>query len=132
MEAATRKLNDVMEKLRYFRPTPHIAEAASMASEIMSLNHQYGEGWLISAEVASLSRQGVNEIVCVQPFGCIANHVVGKGMEAQIKHHYPDVNMLFLDFDPGTAAVNIQNRLHFLVQSSSIAVNTTPWMRKSG
>lgn len=132
MEAATRKLNDVMEKFRYFRPTPHIVEAASMASEIMSLNHQYGEGWLISAEVASLSRQGVNEIVCVQPFGCIANHVVGKGMEAQIKHHYPDVNMLFLDFDPGTAAVNIQNRLHFLVQNSSIAVNTTPQMRMSG
>lgn len=131
VEAATRKLSDVMEKFRYYRPTPSIVDAASMASEIMSLNHQYGEGWLISAEVASMSRQGVNEIVCVQPFGCIANHVVGKGMEAQIKRHYPGINMLFLDFDPGTAEVNVHNRLHFLVQNSCTGAETAPGVRMS-
>lgn len=69
----------------------------------------------VAAEVASYSRSGVNKIVCVQPFGCIANHVVAKGVENRMKKLYPAVNLLYFDIDSSIAQVNLQNRLHFLI-----------------
>jgi predicted nucleotide-binding protein (sugar kinase/HSP70/actin superfamily) len=83
----------------------------------LSLANQYGEGWLIPAEISAFARQGITDVICMQPFGCIANHVVGKGMEKKIRKFYPEVNLLFLDFDYGTSRVNVLNRLHFLIQN---------------
>jgi len=112
------KFEKVLEDFKFYRPSHDIKHLAQLASDLLSLNNQYGEGWLIPAEIASLSRQNINHIICIQPFGCIANHIVGKGMENKIRHYYPDVNLLFLDFDPGTSKVNILNRLHFLLQKN--------------
>jgi len=70
---------------------------------------------MIAAEVACYARSGVNRIVCVQPFGCIANHIVAKGIEKRLKKIYPDISLLYLDIDGGMAEVNLQNRLHFLI-----------------
>jgi Uncharacterized protein conserved in bacteria len=111
------KFEKKLTKFRFYRPVYNINHSAHLASEILSLNNQYGEGWLIPAEIASYSKQNINHIVCIQPFGCIANHIVGKGMEMKIKSLYPNVNILYLDFDSGMSKVNILNRLHFLVQN---------------
>jgi len=73
---------------------------------------------LIPAEVADFARNGIYEVVCLQPFGCIANQVVAKGIESRIKRLYPMVTMLFLDFDASTSEVNILNRLHFMIDNA--------------
>lgn len=108
----------ILQSFKFYRPIYHISHSAKLASEILSLNNQYGEGWLIPAEIASFAKQNINNVICIQPFGCIANHIVGKGMEMKIKSLYPDINLLYLDFDSGTSKVNILNRLHFLIQNT--------------
>jgi predicted CoA-substrate-specific enzyme activase len=108
----------IMEGFRWHRPVPGIHDMASAASRVVSLMDQFGEGWLIPAEMSGYAETGVMDIVSLQPFGCIANHVVAKGIENRLRTLYPGLNMLFLDFDPGTSEVNILNRLHFLVCSA--------------
>jgi len=106
-----------LQSFKYYRPSHDLRHSAKLASEILSLNNQYGEGWLIPAEIASFAKQDIQNVICMQPFGCIANHIVGKGMEKKIKNLYPEVNLLFLDFDYGTSKVNVLNRLHFFIQN---------------
>jgi len=104
-----------MKHFRFYEPSESIFQKAKYASEIVDLSNQFGEGWSIPAEVACYARQGVNKVVCIQPFGCIANHVVARGVEKRIKKLYPEMNMLYLDIDGGIAEVNLQNRLHFML-----------------
>jgi predicted CoA-substrate-specific enzyme activase len=117
------RFEKALRDFRYYRPVHGIEDEARLASDILSLANQYGEGWLIPAEIASFSRQNINRVVCMQPFGCVANHIIGKGMEKKIKKLYPDMNLLFLDFDYGTSRVNVINRLHFLIQNQEDLVN---------
>jgi predicted CoA-substrate-specific enzyme activase len=105
----------VMKQYRFHTPAESIYVKAEYASEVLDLSNQFGEGWMIAAEVACYSRNNINKVVCIQPFGCIANHIVAKGIEKRLKKIYPDVNMLYLDIDGGMAEVNLQNRLHFLI-----------------
>jgi predicted nucleotide-binding protein (sugar kinase/HSP70/actin superfamily) len=65
--------------------------------------------------VSCFARSGVNRVVCLQPFACIANHIIAKGIEKRLKKLYPHVSLLYLDIDGGMAEVNLQNRLHFLI-----------------
>jgi predicted CoA-substrate-specific enzyme activase len=103
-------------RFRYGQPAESIFEKARYASEILilDLSNQFGEGWSIAADVACYARNGINKVVCVQPFGCIANHIVAKGIEKRLKKIYPQMNLLFLDIDGGVAEVNLHNRLEFL------------------
>ncbi|MDL2262437.1 acyl-CoA dehydratase activase-related protein [Bacteroidales bacterium OttesenSCG-928-I21] len=109
------RIENIVKKFRFYQPAGTIFEKAGLASEIIDLSNQFGEGWSIAAEVAHYARCGVNKVVCIQPFGCIANHVVAKGIEKRIKKFYPNMNLLFLDIDSGVAEVNLQNRLHFML-----------------
>ncbi len=106
----------VLRGFRCYEPPAGIYQKARMASEIVSLSNQFGEGWLIPAEIACFAREGIWDVVCLQPFGCIANQVVAKGIENRILRFYPMMNMLFLDFDAGASEVNILNRLHFMIE----------------
>jgi predicted nucleotide-binding protein (sugar kinase/HSP70/actin superfamily) len=94
----------------------NIFEIAEQAKKIIDLANQFGEGWLLAGEAACFVRRGVNRVVCVQPFGCIANHIVAKGIERRLKQFYPEMNLLYLDIDGGMAEVNLHNRLHFLIR----------------
>ena len=109
------EVDTIMKKYRHYRPYHSIQEIACKAQEIVSLNHQYGEGWLIAGEIASFAKEGINNVLCLQPFGCIANHVVAKGMEKRMKELYPQLNLLFLDADAGISEVNFFNRMHFFI-----------------
>ncbi len=108
--------DDVYKEFRFYRPSHDIHHEAEGASELISLSNQYGEGWLIAGEIAGFAKSGINSVVSFQPFGCIANHIISKGIESKIKKRYPQMNMLYLDFDSGTSEVNIDNRLHFIIQ----------------
>ncbi|MDR1918296.1 MAG: acyl-CoA dehydratase activase-related protein [Tannerellaceae bacterium] len=105
----------LMQAYRFYEPVESIFTKAGYASEILDLSNQFGEGWSIAAEVAMYAHHGLRRVVCVQPFGCIANHIVAKGIEKRLKKFYPDMSLLYLDIDGGMAEVNLQNRLHFML-----------------
>ena len=84
-----RQFDAVMQGYRHYHPHPDIREIAAWAKEILSLNHQYGEGWLIAGEIAAFVRTGVHNVLCLQPFGCIANHVIAKGVQKRLQEKYP-------------------------------------------
>lgn len=99
----------------YYRPFADIFHEARLASRIVNMAANFGEGWLIPAEMSALAESGVKNVVSLQPFGCISNHVISKGIEKKMRKFYPDLNMLFLDFDGGTSEANVFNRLHFMI-----------------
>ena len=78
---------------------------------VVSLAAQFGEGWLLPSDIISMVRQGVTNVASLQPFGCIANHVVSKGIEKRLKRRFPELNLVSLDFDSGVSSVNVTNRL---------------------
>ena len=86
----------------------------------VSLAAQFGEGWLLPADIISLIHGGVNNIVSLQPFGCIANHVVSKGIEKRLHRDYPQLNLVSLDFDSGVSAVNVTNRLLLFLDNIAV------------
>lgn len=109
---------NILKDFVRYRKAENVREEAELASKTVNLLNQYGEGWLIPGEIAGYAKQGIKDIICIQPFGCIANHVVGKGIEKRIKKQYPELNLLFLDFDYGTSPVNVHNRLHFMLMAN--------------
>jgi len=110
-----RKSEKILSKFKFYEASESIYAKAEAASEVLNLSNQFGEGWLIPGEIAHYARKGVNKVVCLQPFGCIANHIVAKGVEKRMKEIYPYMNILYLDIDGGIAEVNLQNRLHFMI-----------------
>jgi predicted nucleotide-binding protein (sugar kinase/HSP70/actin superfamily) len=80
--------------------------------------NQAGEGWLLPGEIIAMAESGIRNIISLQPFGCIANHVVAKGISSKLSRLYPDLNFLNLDMDAGNSDVNLQNRLDFFIHSA--------------
>lgn len=101
----------------YYIPFHDIFEEAEHVEDIITLNAQFGEGWLLPAEIVQYIQTGINNVICFQPFGCIANHIVSKGMEKRLKLLYPELNFLSLDFDSGVSDANITNRLLLFIHS---------------
>ena len=77
-----------------------------------------GEGWLLTAEMLELAENGYENIICAQPFGCLPNHICGKGMMKPIKERNPDVNVVAIDYDPGATRVNQENRLKLMLANA--------------
>lgn len=115
------EVHEIMKNYRRFYRHTSIEEIAKNAQEILSLNHQYGEGWLIAGETASFAKNGISNVLCLQPFGCIANHIVAKGAEKKLREIYPHLNLLFLDADAGISEVNFFNRMHFFLNHAKEA-----------
>ena len=96
------------------------AQIAELAKPFLSLGNQYGEGWFLTGEMIELIKQGVPNIVCTQPFGCLPNHIVAKGMSRVIKQAYPDANIVAIDYDPGATKVNQENRIKLMLANAKI------------
>ena len=111
------KINNILSEFRYYQPFHNIRHMAEKAEQILTLTNQFGEGWLIPAGISTFAEDGVNNVISLQPFGWIANHVVSKGVEKRMKDIYPNLNLLYLEFDDGAGEVNILNRLHFMVST---------------
>lgn len=111
------RANTACEAFRYYIPFGNIFEEAEQASTVIPLTAQFGEGWLIAAEMVGFANSGVHHVISLQPFGCIANHVISKGIEKKIRDRFPQMGLLFLDFDSGVSEVNVLNRLHLMVNN---------------
>jgi predicted nucleotide-binding protein (sugar kinase/HSP70/actin superfamily) len=112
------QVDAVLRQYRFYRPFPEIKDIAQKASAIVDLANQFGEGWLIPGEIMKMAEDGVENILCLQPFGCIANQVIAKGVEKRMRDIYPNLNILFVDLDANTSEANIFNRLHFLMSQA--------------
>ena len=89
-----------------------------MAKDYVSLGNQSGEGWFLTGEMLELIENDVPNIVCVQPFGCLPNHVVGKGVIKNMRSSHPDANIVAIDYDPGASDVNQLNRIKLMLATA--------------
>jgi predicted nucleotide-binding protein (sugar kinase/HSP70/actin superfamily) len=98
-------------------------EIKALARDYLGVGNKMGEGWLLTGEMLELIHSGVNNIVCTQPFGCLPNHIVGKGMIRAIRRHHPDSNIVAIDYDPGTSPANQENRLKLMLSVAKRALS---------
>jgi len=118
VDAIRKPATKVLKESRHFEPTMPIREIAHLAEPFISLGNQYGEGWFLTGEMAELLTTGVNNIVCIQPFACLPNHVVGKGVIKTLRKHYPKANIVAVDYDPGSSEANQLNRLKLMLSTA--------------
>ncbi len=111
---------------KHFDPPTPIAKLAEMASVIVSLGNQTGEGWFLTGEMLELIHSGTENIVCTQPFACLPNHVVGKGVIKELRRLYPQSNVVAIDFDPGASEVNQLNRIKLMLSTANKNLGTEP------
>ncbi len=106
------------KKSKHFcAPTP-IKEIVTFAEPIVSIGNQTGEGWFLTGEMVELIHDNVPNIVCTQPFGCLPNHVVGKGVIKALRKAYPESNIVAIDYDPGASEVNQLNRIKLMLSTA--------------
>ena len=102
---------------RFDAPMP-IGEIAEQTRPFLSIGNQYGEGWFLTGEMIELIKTGVPNIVCIQPFACLPNHVVGKGVIKRLKKEFPQANVAAVDYDPGASEVNQLNRIKLMLSGA--------------
>ncbi len=107
---------------RFDAPAP-IQKTAECAKDIVSLGNQTGEGWLLTGEMVELIHQGAANIVCCQPFACLPNHIVGKGVIKELRLKYPEANIIAVDYDPGASEVNQLNRIKLMLATAQKKLN---------
>ncbi len=110
---------DALEASKRFEAPVNIEKLGEYAEPIVSLCNQTGEGWFLTGEMMELIHTGVNNIVCTQPFGCLPNHVVGKGVIKEIRRRYPLANIVAVDYDPGASEVNQLNRIRLMLAGAN-------------
>jgi predicted nucleotide-binding protein (sugar kinase/HSP70/actin superfamily) len=112
------KQNDlirIIKKYSDFSPMTSFDHTRTLPSGYIGMGTKMGEGWLLTAEMLELAEQGVDGIVCTQPFGCLPNHIVGKGMMKPIRENHPEVNIVAIDYDPGATQINQENRIKLML-----------------
>ncbi len=102
---------------RFSAPVP-ISTLAEYASPIVSMGNQTGEGWFLTGEMIELIHSGVTNIVCCQPFACLPNHIVGKGVIKEIRNTFKEANIVAVDYDPGASEVNQLNRIKLMLATA--------------
>lgn len=117
----TKKQQDIIDIInehgKFDPPTP-FGHTVSLINGYIGIGAKMGEGWLLTAEMLELADKGVTNIVCTQPFGCLPNHICGKGMMKPIKERNPDINIVAIDYDAGATAVNQENRIKLMLANS--------------
>jgi len=118
IEASLAPINRAYKKSRHFDPPASIYQLVKYAEPIVSIGNETGEGWFLTGEMIELIHSGVENIVCIQPFGCLPNHVVGKGVIKHIRSLYPMANIAAIDYDPGASEVNQLNRIKLMLATA--------------
>jgi predicted nucleotide-binding protein (sugar kinase/HSP70/actin superfamily) len=108
-------LYDSVSKYSDFMPPSKYAHIKELIKGVVGLGNKMGEGWLLTAEMLELSESGYENVICAQPFGCLPNHIVGKGMIRKVKEIYPQANIVPIDYDPGATKVNQENRIKLML-----------------
>ena len=104
---------------KHFDAPADIKNLAEMAKEIVSLGNQTGEGWFLTGEMLELIHNGASNIVCTQPFACLPNHIVGKGVIKELRRRHPEANIVAIDYDPGASEVNQLNRIKLMLSTAN-------------
>ncbi len=113
--------NEIIELMKTagnFTPPTPIAHTMNLIKDFMGFGTKMGEGWLLPAEMLELNDEGVHNIVCTQPFGCLPNHICGKGMMKPLKEKNPDMNIVAIDYDSGASKVNQENRIKLMLANA--------------
>jgi len=121
IETLLKPVNRAFEKSRHFDPSASIYRLVEYARPIVDIGNQTGEGWFLTGEMIELIRTGVPNIICIQPFACLPNHVVGKGVMKKVRRLYPQANIVAIDYDPGASEVNQLNRIKLMLAGASKA-----------
>ena len=107
-----------LERSTHFLPPARIQDLASMAKHYVSLGNQTGEGWFLTGEMLELIHSGTTNIICTQPFGCLPNHIVGKGVIKGLRASHQEANIIAVDYDPGASEVNQLNRIKLMLSTA--------------
>lgn len=113
-----RDLSEIMRTHGAFEAPTSFEHTVELGRSYIHPGVKMGEGWLLTSEMLELAEMGVKNIVCTQPFGCLPNHICGKGMMKPIKERNPDVNIVAIDYDPGATKVNQENRLKLMLANA--------------
>ena len=120
LEGLQRNMIESVKTQSTLRPMGSFSDLQQLVQGYLGYGNKMGEGWLLTAEMLELINTGTNNIVCTQPFGCLPNHVVGKGMIRRLKDDYPDSNIVAIDYDPGATKINQENRIKLMISNASI------------
>jgi|LGVF01.1.fsa_nt_gb predicted CoA-substrate-specific enzyme activase len=115
IESYRKDMKKALDNSKRFHAPKSIQELSDNAKEYISLGNQTGEGWFLTAEMIELINDGVPNIFCIQPFGCLPNHVVGKGMIKKLRDGFPESNIVAIDYDSGASEVNQLNRIKLML-----------------
>ena len=118
VEGLQREMIEAVKTQPKFRPMGSFSDLQRLIRGYLGYGNKMGEGWLLTAEMLELIHTGTNNIVCTQPFGCLPNHVVGKGMIRRLKDDHPDSNIVAVDYDPGATKINQENRIKLMIANS--------------
>ncbi len=119
IELVEKPMDKALRKSVRFDGIHSIYDMAADASKILSIGNHTGEGWFLTAEMIELLKHEVNNIVCMQPFGCLPNHIVGKGVVKELRRQYPQANIAAVDYDPGVSLVNQLNRIRLMMATAN-------------
>ena len=123
VERYRQTLRKELAKSNRFEPPAYIKDLAEYAKPFVSIGNQNGEGWFLPGEMVELIHSGAPNIVCTQPFACLPNHVVGKGVIKEIRQAFPDANIVAIDYDPGASEVNQINRIKLMLSAAEKNMN---------
>jgi predicted CoA-substrate-specific enzyme activase len=118
LEALRKKAKQELSKSKHFTPPVPIEKLAEYAETVVSTGNQTGEGWFLTGEMLELIHSGVKNIVCTQPFACLPNHIVGKGVIKELRRQHPEANIVAVDYDPGASEVNQLNRIKLMLATA--------------
>lgn len=118
IQTVEKPMDKALRNSKRFSGIHSIYQLAEDASKILSIGNHTGEGWFLTGEMIDLLKTGVDNIVCMQPFGCLPNHVVGKGVIKELRHQYPKANIAAIDYDPGVSVVNQLNRIRLMMATA--------------
>ncbi len=126
IEACQRDMIAALEQSGRFRAPGTFEELHQLVHGYLGDGNKMGEGWLLTAEMLELIHSGTNNIVCTQPFGCLPNHIVGKGMIRRLKDDYPYSNIVAIDYDPGATRINQENRIKLMLANAKGLTSSEP------
>jgi len=118
LELLRAPMKKALKNSKRFDPPVHISHLAEYAKPIVSIGNQTGEGWFLTGEMIELIKSGAGNIVCCQPFACLPNHIVGKGVIKELRKTYPEANIVAIDYDPGASEVNQVNRIKLMLATA--------------
>lgn len=125
IERIQKPMDRALRASQRFEGLHSIYQLADDASKILSIGNHTGEGWFLTGEMIDLLKSDVTNIVCMQPFGCLPNHVVGKGVIKELRHQYPKANIAAIDYDPGVSMVNQLNRIRLMLATANKALQSS-------